>query len=339
MKQWKILVSFLCIGLLVVTLGFVATEQAAAKADLTIKVAGISPKEYRSTEGLYRIEKKVEEGTDGRIQMEIFPMNQLGDYTQVFEEIRRGTIEMGLIFIPSQYDVKLELGSLPFLAKDADGMRKQLSPGSYVYGVLEETLDKLGVKLLRIQGEGFIGVGSKKAPNAPADPTVDKDMLIRIAPLAVYKETAEDMGYRTTNIPYADTYSAIQTGVCDGWIGGSARINYEVFRDVIKHYIPYNCLFDQTGYLVNQKLWNSLSPEDQKLITDAVNAEADKSFEDCKKENEVYMEKMKERGIEIVNLTEEERSALAEYIRNTTWPKFEDKFGKDMMDKVRESVQ
>jgi len=329
-----VLLGIFIVGLLFGTIG----NTVLAQSELVIKVAGISPIEYRSTQGLYRIAEHVEEATEGRIKMDVFPMNQLGDYTQVFQEIQRGTIEMGLIFIPSEYDVMLEIGSLPFLADNYDDMRDQLSPGSYVYSLIDEAIENLGIKLLRINGEGFIGIGSAKKPANYADPKADKDTLIRVAPLTVYRETSQDMGYRTTSIPYADTYSAIQTGVCDGWIGGSSEINYQVFRDVINYYIPYNCLFDQTAFLINQELWDSLSADEQKIIHDAVDIEADLSFKDWQAIDEENMELMADYGIEVLEFTAEEREALAEHIRNTTWPKLEDKFGKDILDKVKESL-
>jgi len=335
MRKIKLaLLGIFIVGLLFGTIG----NTVLAQSELVIKVAGISPIEYRSTQGLYRIAEHVEEATEGRIKMDVFPMNQLGDYTQVFQEIQRGTIEMGLIFIPSEYDVMLEIGSLPFLADNYDDMRDQLSPGSYVYSLIDEAIGNLGIKLLRINGEGFIGIGSAKKPENYADPKADKDTLIRVAPLTVYRETSQDMGYRTTSIPYADTYSAIQTGVCDGWIGGSSEINYQVFRDVINYYIPYNCLFDQTAFLINQELWDSLSADEQKIIHDAVDIEADLSFKDWQAIDEENMELMADYGIEVLEFTAEEREALAEHIRNTTWPKLEDKFGKDILDKVKESL-
>jgi len=329
-----VLLVIFIVSLLFGTIGNVVLAQD----ELVIKVAGISPIEYRSTKGLYRIAEKVEEATEGKIKMDVFPMNQLGDYTQVFQEIQRGTIEMGLIFIPSEYDVMLEIGSLPFLADNYEDMRDQLSPGSYVYSLIDEAIGNLGIKLLRINGEGFIGIGSAKKPENYADPKADKDTLIRIAPLTVYRETAQDMGYRTTSIPYADTYSAIQTGVCDGWIGGSSEINYQVFKDVINYYIPYNCLFDQTAFLINQELWDSLSADEQKIIRDAVDIEADLSFRDWQAIDEENMKLMTDYDIEILEFTDEEREVLAEHIRNTTWPKLEDKFGKDILDKVKESL-
>lgn len=333
-KNILFILGILLIGLIIGYIG----NPVFAQDTLVMKVAGISPLEYRGTVGLNRIAEKVAVATDGRIKLDVFPMNQLGDYTQVFEEIQRGTIEMGLIFVPSQYDVMLEIGSLPFLAESYEDMRDQLSPGSYVYSLIEESIAKLRIKLLRIYGDGFIGVGAAKKPENYADPTADKNMLIRVAPLAVYKETSQDMGYRTTSIPYADTYSAIQTGVCDGWIGGSSQINYQVFRDVINYYVPYNCLFDQTAFLINQELWDSLSPEEQKIISEAVDFEAEKGFADCKEEDIKYMQMMADEGIEILEITPEETKVLADHIRNVTWPKLEEIFGKDILDKIKESL-
>lgn len=306
---------------------------------ITLKVAGISAPEYRGTKSLYTIKEVVEKETEGRIVLDIFPASQLGDYTQVFEEIRRGTIEMGLIFLPSQFDLMLEVGSLPFLAETGEGMQEQLSPGSVVYDIIENSLDKLGVNLLRIYGDGFVGVGLAKEPTNVLKAGMPKDAMIRVAPLAVYKETAEDLGFRTTSIPYADTYSAIQTGVCDGWIGGSSQINYLSFRDVIKFYVPYNCLFDQTAYIVGKKVWDQISEADQKVILKAVNEQADKSFADSKAEDVEFQQKLADFGVKIIPIPDKEMAEIAETIRNTTWAKLEKTYGKETLEKIKESLK
>ncbi|HPJ26280.1 MAG TPA: TRAP transporter substrate-binding protein DctP [Synergistaceae bacterium] len=313
--------------------------QSLAAEKTTLKVAGISSPEYRGSKSLLAIKEVVEKETEGRVILDVFPANQLGDYTQVFEEIRRGTIEMGLIFLPSQFDPMLEVGSLPFLAETSEGMQEQLSPGSVVYSIIEDSLNKLDVHLLRIYGDGFVGVGLAKEPADPLKPGVNKDALIRVAPLAVYKETAEDLGFRTTTIPYADTYSSIQTGVCDGWIGGSSQINYLSFRDVIKYYIPYNCLFDQTAYIVSKKVWSQISEEDQQVIMKAVNEQADKSFAESNAEDVEFQEKLAEAGVKILSIPEKEMAELAEYIRSTTWPKLEKIYGKETLEKIQGSLK
>jgi len=45
-----------------------------------------------------------------------------------------------------------------------------------------------------------------------------------------------------------------------------------------------------------------------------------------------------DKGIEVLKITPEQKKALAEHIRSVTWPKLEEKFGKDVLDKVKESL-
>jgi len=56
-----------------------AASPSLAKDKLTLKVAGISAPEYRGTRSLYTIKDAVEKGTEGRVVLDIFPANQLGD--------------------------------------------------------------------------------------------------------------------------------------------------------------------------------------------------------------------------------------------------------------------
>ena len=45
------------------------------------------------------VAKEVSAKSNGRIDIKIFPANQLGDYTLVYEELIRGTIDMALISV------------------------------------------------------------------------------------------------------------------------------------------------------------------------------------------------------------------------------------------------
>src|SRR5690625_1113415 len=72
-------------------------DGAASGETVDIKIAGYQPDDHPSTQLLYKFAEQVEENTDGRIQMKVFPASQLGDYITIYKEIMEGTIEMGLI--------------------------------------------------------------------------------------------------------------------------------------------------------------------------------------------------------------------------------------------------
>lgn len=307
---------------------------------VTLKVAGISPIAYRGTQSLQHIKAKVEKATDGRVTFKIFPANQLGDGSQVFTEVKRGTIEMGLIFLPSQYDKIFEIGSLPYLADSYKQMEKLLGQGGYVYKLLDNALNKQGIKYLGTYADGFCGIGTTKMPNDPANPKTPKgDILCRIAAVSVYKYAAEGLGYKTTTIPWSDTFSAAQTGVCNAWLGASPQINYQVMGDVIKCYLPYNVVFDQTGYIINQKVWESISKADQKVIIEAVNAEVKDSFASCEAEDLKYMKMLEEKGVKVVRFNKKEFDEMVAYVRAYSWPKLEKTFGKEVFDGLREAIK
>ena len=71
---------------------------------------------------------------------------------------------------------------------------------------------------------------------------------------------------------------------------------------------------------------------------DAVNVQADKSFDDSMAEDVQFQDKLREAGVEIIELSDEDRTALAEYIRSTTWPKLADTYGAETLEKIRESL-
>ena len=75
---------------------------AASAAQTTLRFAGQFPPDHTATGFMKDVAKEVSVKSNGHIDIKIFPANQLGDYTLVYEELIRGTIDMALISVPSQ---------------------------------------------------------------------------------------------------------------------------------------------------------------------------------------------------------------------------------------------
>lgn len=87
----------------------------AAAAEITLRFAGQFPEEHSATKLMREITDGVQSRTGGRISIEVYPANVLGDYTIIYEDLMRGAIDMALISIPSQFDPRLELVYLALL--------------------------------------------------------------------------------------------------------------------------------------------------------------------------------------------------------------------------------
>ncbi len=321
-------------GLLIVTMMLFMAGSALAADKVTLKFAGQHPEGHPATKLMNDIAKEVAEKTDGRMEIKVYPAGQLGDYTLVYEELIRGTIDMSCTSVPSQFDPRLELIYVNGYVKGYDDVAEVFAPDGWLSGKMAELNDRLGVKLLGIFVEGMIGTGTTKPVEEPLNPAAEKDHLIRVANMDVYKLGAEAMGYRAVTIPWSDVYQALQTGVADGANGFSCSAAYTMLRDVIKHWYMTNYSLECMNYMISKKTWAELSPEYQQILQDAVNHAAAKSIKQAKAEDERYMQMMRDHGIEVHTYTEEELIPIAEACA-TTWPKLEKRMTKELMDEFR----
>lgn len=296
------------------------------------RVAGQYPPDHPESIALEKFKEEVEEKTNGEVKIAVYPANQLGDYTQVYEEVMQGTIEMALIDVPSQYDSKLELTYLHYLTSNYDDAKEVFGKDSFVYETISDLHEEMDVKFLGFSAGGFGGVISMDELKDPTDPKSEKGGQVRVPTMSPFRVSAEDMGFNPVSIPFAELYTSLQTGVVDGSIGTNAVDTYVGYADIAKYYYVYNNFFQATSFIMNHDLWNDLSDENKEIIENAVNTLSENSFVTAEENETEYLNKMKEEGIEVIEFTDEELEAFSKYAREVTWPKLKDSLGEDVID-------
>jgi len=277
-------------SIFVFAISFVMIAPSEAAETLKIRMAG------------QKFAKEIEEATDGRIQIKVYPANQLGDYIQVYEEVIKGSIEMALISVPSQFDQKLEITYFPYMVENYDQIKKIYAPGGFLFDILD---------------------------------TVRKKVLIRVPNMDVFRLATEAMGFPTVSIPYAEVYTALQTGVAEGWTGGPPVLTWLNYRDVIKYFYQYNCYVESESWLINKDLWNKLSPADQELFLNIAQKMQLDSTSIAQKEDVEYLKKLSDYGMEVTTFSNEELAKIADQVREIAWPKLESRVGLELMEKIK----
>ncbi|SES30145.1 TRAP-type C4-dicarboxylate transport system, substrate-binding protein [Vreelandella subterranea] len=334
MRSRQIRKAFMQLGTLVVTSTLLVST---ASANVQLKMAGIVPEGHPATEAMNEFAVRAAEQSGGEINIRVFPANQLGDYTQIYEELRRNTIEFALIPVPSQFDSRLELPSLNYAVSSWEQAESMMGRDGFISKEMEILHANLNVKQLGgLYANGFGGIGLTELPNDIHDPASEKEVLLRVPPMDVFKVAMDDLGFQTVTVPYAELYSALQTGVAEGWIGGQAEINYTNFRDVIDYYIPVNHFFESYAFLMSEKTWNELSTEHQDIISGIASDLVDKSFETARKSEEAYLQRLDESGVEVVEFSDKDRERWAEYVRETSWPKLYERLSEELVNRLRE---
>ena len=228
------------------------------------------------------------------------------------EEMIRGTVDMACMSVATDFDPRLEIIYTNGFVTGYESAKKALVPGAWLPNKLNEFTSALGVHLIGSYVEGFIGIGSTKAVKDPLNPKVDKGVLTRVPNMVVYTLGAKAMGYRPITIPYPDVYQSMQTGVCDAVYGYPTAAAYTILGDVLKHWYATNYSMEYLAYMVSDKSWKKLTPEDQKVFLDVAKKYTLKSIDNAKAVDDKYMALMEKKGIKVYRYTEAQLKPIKE---------------------------
>ena len=276
----------------------------------------------------------IEEKTDGHVKIKMYAGGTLGSYTAVHSQLMTGDIDMACNYIDPNYDDRLNVFIFPGLYTDYSNFIETLAPGTYLWNLLNDVEGGFNLELLGAVNSGLMGIGSVKAVPTDFATCVDyntkKDILLRIPAMDLYLNLMTDMGYRTTTIAYSDLYPALQTGVADGWVGGTPVNNWDSFRDVIKYYVDAQYLCETLPIVINKESIAKLPEEYQAIVREEFLNAANTASEESEVQANEAMDNMEGMGITVIKGTEEEHAAFIETIRSVTWPKLETLIGEDV---------
>ena len=306
---------------------------------VVLKFANQHPSDSTASNDDREICEEINKATEGRVKVELYTDSSLGDYTSIFEETMMGTIDMAHITAVETYDPKMSGAMLPYLGSNYEELEKAYAPDNYLFKTVSESAKKLGLHSFGFYCEGFSGIGVTKEIKDPAIPGKEKDVIVRIPGLDNFALPAKELGFRTSTIAYSDTYTSMQTGTVNGWVGGPPNLNYLYFRDVIKYYYHYQMTQEATQIFMNENKFNSLLPEDQVAITKIIQNKCKESLVLAKTDEEKYMKLMEDAGIKVIKFSDEERANFAKTIREKVWPKLTKHTSKKFMDNLLKSME
>lgn len=320
------------------TLCFAATGVSAADS-YDLRLSTLAQPNSAAHKTALSFAEKVEKRTDGRIQIKVYPANQLGDWTEVHQQVMQGSVDMALQSLSTSYDKRLAIAWFPYLVRDYAQARKAYSQGGYVYDLVDDVIAEQGLKLLGVYGAGMGGAGFADPVPHPRDPDADQGMKIRIWPGGTtHKHLMQRFGYNTTPVPWAELYTALQTGVVDGQIGGTPELAVQNFKDVTEMWIQYNDHFEPLWIFMNKELFDGMSQADRKVIMQAGQEVTEARFDEVEKADQANLETLREAGAEVITFDDETLSEFVTIARQEVWPKIESEIGKKTMDRIRNEL-
>lgn len=180
-----------------------------------IKVGWVLPVEHPTSRAMEFFEQRAEELAGGSIDIRLFPNGVLGNATECAESLRAGNLELAVLSAAplSQFAVEMNVLTMPFLFRDP--AHQYAVVDGAIGARLGTSLDSAGMRCLGFFDAGSRNVMTKQGPiRGPQDLT---GVRIRVMTSKLMVDTLNAMGASAQAMGQGEVYSALQTGVLDGW--------------------------------------------------------------------------------------------------------------------------
>ena len=234
------------------------TISSVSAADFVLKVAHNGPEQHPFQNGAVRFKQVMEEQTNGNVEVQIFPSEQLGSEEETSQMIKQGTIACavesaggGLApFVPSA-----DLLNLPFLFRDLPHFYRVVDGpiGEQIGRNVEDKLDSVFL------GWWFSGIRNEWNGKRPVRTPNDlKGLKIRVMGSPVLIDTFNALGAQATPMSWGEVYTSLQQGVIDGAETDHVDLLVEKFYEVTKHVSLTGHMYLAAGLICSKKVYNKL---------------------------------------------------------------------------------
>jgi len=237
----------------------------------------------------------------------VYPFQALGNFGEASDMMRQGLLQYCTCGpFPFFKTAPVVLGGLiPYLFNDLDHHNRFIrSKGGYIDKV-NETSTKAGVRLLDlVHTSGRMGLFTVKKPVR----TLEDAKGLRLRFLAPpQKVLYEAIGAKGVGIPWPDVYTALQTGMVDGYVHGPMTALQFKHTEVFKYFTRLDLTWVSMGISMSESYYQSLSNEQKKVLNGAIEAAREANAKWMETYVPKNLDKLRKAGIEVIDLSPEEK--------------------------------
>lgn len=253
--------------------------------------------------GSMRFKELVEEASDGRITVEVYPAEEIGSEPELMEGLSLGNVSIALVATAVAADTCPALGvyALPYILEGENDREqyeslRNLTGSEFNEAIIEECEASSGNLVIDNSwwyGNRNLTTGAREV-NVPGDMS---GLIIRTPPADLHTMAISAFGAETLPMPFSEVYTALDTGVIDGQENPISTIYQNALYEVQDHLSLTNHMTQNQTLVMNADFFRGLSEEDQDLILSAIDEAGQYQSDLQLTTNEEELELLRESGM------------------------------------------
>ncbi len=302
---------------------FAAPALAQIK-ERTIKIGTGITEDHPQALALKHFAEVVAAKSGGKIHAKVFANGTLGNDVTMTSALRGGTLEMTIPDSSTLVSIVKDFGvlNLPMIfanEQEADAVLDS------AFG--QKLLDKLPEKGLIGLGyfeNGFRNVTNSRRPINKAEDLAG--LKLRVIQNPLFVDTFAALGANATPLPFTELYSAMEQKAVDGQENPTVTVLTSKFYEVQKHMVQSRHIYSAWVLLLSKKTWDTLSPEEQKIMKEAAIEATAFERKSIRALNNKALDELKKLGLQVTDLPPAEMAKLRDKLQPVI-TKFSKEFG------------
>lgn len=209
--------------------------------------------------------KRANDALKGKVDIKVFHSSQLGSDEQMMRGVKVGAPEM---FQPSTVmstaEQKFGVFEMPYIIVNRAHMKK-VSENQQLQKILFQGLPAKGIRILGVWENGFRHITNNARPIVKPEDL--KGIKLRV-PGGVWRvKMFKAYGANPSPMPFAEVYSALQSGVMDGQENPFPQIASAKFQEVQKYLSLSGHVYTPAYLVVGEEFWAKLPKDIQSTLS------------------------------------------------------------------------
>lgn len=310
---------------------FAGSAQAQIK-ERNIRVSNGINEDHPVGNGVAKMKACMADKSGGKLKLQAFWGGALGGDLQATQALRAGTQEMVITSSSPLVGIMPELGvfDLPFLftdEKEADAILDGAF-GKYI----SDKLPGFGVVNLAYWENGFRNLTNSKRAVTKAEEMTG--LKVRVMQNNIFLDSFKTMGANATPMAFGEVFAALETHAIDGQENPLVTIDTSKLYEVQKYLTLTRHAYTPFLVLYSKKLWDQLSAEEQKVLSDCAVVGRDEERKVSRELNDKSLANLKAKGMQVSEVSADELGKMRESTQ-AVYQRHQASIGKDTVERIQ----